>query len=261
MRPAEPRRRIARLLAAATIVVLGGFAAWFLRGEFAPSPTGGRALTPEGSPASPRALTPSEIADPDEAHRAAVRLDQMTRFEAMRAAFEAGGRDTPASRARLEPALQSLWPARPATYRLACREAVCRIDLPSSPETARAALASDRGVRAVADGVFLDPDGVDPAGYVLLAAANAAPGQDVLTELEQEFTRSSEARECLSRAGAVGRVEYEVQVDGSGFTYRTRTDLSRDVRECLESVLNGIITATAIPSEVKAASITLALRR
>ena len=116
-------------------------------------------------------------------------------------------------------------------------------------------------MRAVADGVFLDPDGVDPAGYVLLAAANAAPGQDVLTELEQEFTRSSEARECLSRAGAVGRVEYEVQVDGSGFTYRTRTDLSRDVRECLESVLNGIITATAIPSEVKAASITMALRR
>jgi hypothetical protein len=261
--PAEPRRRAGRLVAAASAVALGLLAAFFLLRDGAPPPDESRASAQASPvpPPPPRPLTPTEIADPEEAHRAAVKLEQVTRFEAMRSAFEGGRRDTPASRERLDPALRALWPARPATYRLACREAVCRVDLPAPLEASRGALAADPGVRAVADGVFLDPDGVDPAGYVLLAAVTAAPGQGILSEVEREFSRSTEARECLSRVGAVGAVEYELKVDGSGFTYRTRTDLPREVQECVEAVLNGIITATALPPEVKTASVTLALRR
>jgi len=259
--PAEPRRRARRLVVAASAVALGLAAAFLLLRDSAPPPEESQATAQAAPAAPPRQLTPTEIPDPEESLRAALRLEQAARFEAMRNAFQGAPRDTPASRERLDPALRALWPARPAPYRLACREAVCRIDLPAPVEASRGLLAADPAVRAVADGVFLDPDGVDPAVYVLLAAVTAAPGQDILSEVEREFSRSSEARECLSRVGAVGSLEYELRVDGTGFTYRTRSDLPREVQECVEAVLNGIIVATAVPPEVKTASVTLALRR
>jgi hypothetical protein len=243
------------------VVLLGGAAAWFLLGD---SPDESPEVAAPAAPASqgpPRELTPTEIADPDEARRAAEKLESRERYLAIRAAFESRRGDAPASRARLEPALDALWPARPRTFGLACREAICRVDLPAPPETTRAALAADPGVRTVADGVHVDPDGVDPAGYVLLAPVGAAPGSDVLAEVEREFVRSADARECLSRVGALGSVEYELRVDPSGFTYRTRTDLPREVQDCVEAVLGGIITSTQVPPDVKTASLTLVLRR
>ena len=96
---------------------------------------------------------------------------------------------------------------------------------------------------------------------MLLAPAGAAPGQDVLVAVEQEFVRSTDARECLSRAGALGSVEYELRLDISGFTYRTRSDLPREIQDCVEGVLNQIITSTEVPQQVRTASVTLALRR
>lgn len=260
--PAEPRRRRGGLLlAAAAVVLLGGVAYWFLLGDSSDEPPVVAAAVAPAPPASPRELTPTEIVDPDEARRVAEKLENRERYAAIRAAFESKRGDTPASRARLEPALDALWPARPRTFGLACREAVCRIELPAPPEATRVALAADPGVRAVADGVHVDPDGADPAGYVLLPPVNAAPGSDVLAEVEREFLRSTEARECLSLVGAVGSVEYELRVDPSGFTYRTRTDLPREVQDCVEAVLGGIITGTQVPSDVKTASLTLLLRR
>jgi len=260
--PAEPRRRHGGLLlVAVAVVVLGGTAAWFLLGD---SPDESPGVAVPAAPASPgpaREPTPTEIADPDEARRAAEKLESRERYLAIRGAFQAKQGETPASRARLEPALEALWPARPGTFGLACREAICRIDLPAPQEAARSALAADPGVRAVADGVHIDPDGADPAVYVLLPPMNAAPGSDVLAEVEREFVRSADARECLSRVGAVGSVEYELRVDPSGFTYRTRTDLPREVQDCVEAVLGGIITATQVPPDVKTASLTLSLRR
>ncbi len=204
---------------------------------------------------------PSEVTDPGEARALAERQERRVRFEAMRDSFSAASGDTPASRARLEPALQALWPARPVAYGLACRASLCRIEFPAPVQPAQAALADDAGVRRLADGVFLDPDGVDPMGYVLLAPVNAPPGDDVVASVEREFFQESDARECLSRVGAIGSVEYELRVDTSGFTYRSRTDLPRPVLECVDDVLNGIIATTQVPRDVKASTRTFTLRR
>jgi len=260
--PAEPgRRRGGLLLAAVAVVVLGGATAWFLLGDSPDESPEVAAPAAPAPPGLPRDLTPTEIADPDEARRVAEKLENRERYVAIRSAFQAKQGETPASRTRLEPALEALWPARPRTFGVACREAVCRIDLPAPLEAARSALAADPGVRAIADGVHIDPDGSDPAVYVLLPPVNAAPGSDVLAEVEREFLRSTEARECLSRVGAMGSVEYELRVDPSGFTYRTRTDLPREVQDCVEAVLGGIITSTQVPPDVKTASLNLSLRR
>lgn len=204
---------------------------------------------------------PSEVADPGEARKLAERQERRARFVAMRDAFTAGKGETPASRTRLEPALRALWPAQPPGFRVSCRVSLCRVELPPPVAASQAALEADPGVRALADEVFLDPDGVDPAGFVLLAAPGAAAGDDVLGKVEQEFLRSDDARDCLSRVGAVGSVEYELRVDVSGITYRSRTDLPRPVLECVDDVLNRIVMSTEIPGDVKTSSRTFGLRR
>jgi hypothetical protein len=204
---------------------------------------------------------PSEVADPGEARALAERQEKRARFEAMRTAFAATEGDTPASRARLDPALRALWPARPAAYGLACRASLCRVEPPAPVQPARSALAADSGVRVLAEGVFLDPDDIDPVVYVLLAPPNAPPGDDLLASVEREFFQESDARDCLSRVGAIGSVEYELRIDTSGFTYRSRTDLPRPVLECVDDVLNGITATTRVPPDVKAATRTFTLRR
>ena len=247
------------LLAGAALLV--ALAAWFLlRGDGSTSGPAPAPLTvaPTGPPREPM---PTEVADPDEARRLAEHQERRARFEAMRSAFAAGTGETPASRARLEPVLRALWPGRPAAFRVACRASLCLVEPPPPAPVSLSALAADPGVRAIADGVFLDPDGADPMGYVLLAAPTAAPGDGVLGPVEQEFLRSSEARDCLSRVGAVGSVEYEVRVDVSGITYRSRTDLERRVLECVDDVLNRIIATTEVPGDVKTASRTFGIRR
>jgi hypothetical protein len=187
--------------------------------------------------------------------------ERRARFVAMRDSFASGKVETPASRDQLEPTLRALWPARPPPFRIVCRASLCRVEFPAPLPASQAAFAADPGVRAVSDEIFLDPDGVDPTGYVLLAPAGAAPGIDLLGGVEQEFLRSSEARECLSSVGAVGSVEYVLRVDVSGITYRSSTDLPRPVLECVDDVLNRIIATTEIPREVKTASRTFGIRR
>ena len=152
--PAEPSgRRRGLLLAAVAVVVLGGAASWFLPGDSPDEPSEAAAPSVPVPSGPARELTPTEIADPDEARRAAEKLENRERYAAIRSAFQAKRGETPASRARLGPALDALWPARPRTFGLVCREAICRIDLPPPLEATRPALAADPGVRTVADGV------------------------------------------------------------------------------------------------------------
>lgn len=204
---------------------------------------------------------PSEVADPGEARRVAEHQERRARFEAMRDAFSAGKGESLASRSRLEPVLRALWPGEPPAWTAACRASLCRVEFPPPVPASQGALAGDPGVRALADGVFLDPDGADPAGFLLLAPAGAPPGDGVLGSIEQEFVQSSDARECLSSVGAVGSVEYAVRVDVSGITYRSRTDLTRPVLECVDDVLNRIIATSEVPRDVKTSSRTFAIRR
>ncbi len=248
------------LLAGATL--LAAIAAWFLLRD--PEAQDGGVVTEIAAPppvVRTREPMPSEVADPGEARALAERQERRARFEAMRAAFAAAAGEAAVSRARLDPALQALWPGRPAPYLLACRGALCRVEVPAPVRPAQAALAADAGVRVLAEGVFLDPDGIDPVAYVLLAPPNAPPGDDLLAVVEREFFQEGDARDCLSRVGATGSVEYELRIDTSGFTYRSRTDLPRPVLECVDDVLNGIVATTQVPSDVKASTRTFTLRR
>ena len=260
-RPAPGNRRFRLVLVLALAVAVGVPAAYFLiRDPDVPNPEATSMALP--APANPaRELMPSEVADPLEARKLAERQEQRARFEAMRDGFAGSQRESAASRARLEPALRALWPALPPTFAAICRERLCRVAVPGGAPEARAALVADAGVRRVVDGVFVDPDHRDPIAYVMLVSPGASPGEDLLSGVEREFFLSSDGRECLSSAGAVGSVEYELRVDTSGFTYRSRTDLPRTVLECVNEALDGIIATTEVPREVKSASRTFALRR
>ena len=59
----------------------------------------------------------------------------------------------------------------------------------------------------------------------------------------------------------IGSVEYELRIDTSGFTYRSRTDLPRPVLECVDDVLNGIVATIRVPHDVKASTRTFTIRR
>lgn len=249
------------MLAVAAILVVAFAAFWLLREEEEAPREAIPAPAPPAVQGATREPMPTEVADPGEARRLAENQERRARFSAMRDSFASGKVETPASRARLEPAVRALWPVQPPPFRIACRASLCRVEFPAPVAASQAAFAADPGVRTISDEVFLDPDGADPAGYVLLAPLGAAPGIDLLGGVEEEFLRSSEARECLSRVGAVGSVEYTLRVDVSGITYRSSTDLPRPVLECVDDVLNRIIATTEIPREVKTASRTFGLRR
>jgi hypothetical protein len=79
--------------------------------------------------------------------------------------------------------------------------------------------------------------------------------------VEEDFRRSTEIRECLSRAGATGAIEYAVTVDATGYSYRSQGDLPGEVIDCTDRVLGEILDRHPPPRVVQPATRTLALRR
>ncbi|NJD18576.1 MAG: hypothetical protein FIA95_04745, partial [Gemmatimonadetes bacterium] len=71
----------------------------------------------------------------------------------------------------------------------------------------------------------MDPDGAEAAAYLVLTTAGATHGGSVLDAVEEEFRTSTEIRECLSRVGAIGSIEYAVTVAGSGCSNLPRAAL------------------------------------
>ena len=153
------------MLVLALAVALGLPAAYLLSDP--DDPGGGVVAEPPPPPVPAREPMPSEVADPLEARKLAERQEQRARFEAMRDGFAGSQRESAASRARLEPALRALWPAMPPTFGAPAAPRLCRVEVPGGAP-ARAALVGDAGVRRVADGVFVDPDDIDPIAYVML---------------------------------------------------------------------------------------------
>ena len=247
--PAEPRRRRGGLLLAAVAVARPGGPCGLLPPGAIPR-RGAAEVVDSARPAMPgvpREVTPTEVADPDEARRAGG--DTWTaaeRFAAMRAAYQARAGETAClpGPARASAPGPLAGPARDVRPRLP------RGHLSRRPSPSRWTAPGRPWPRTPACGPSPTASSWTRTGstrrrYVLLAPASAAPGVDVLGEVEREFLRSTDARECLSRVGALGSVEYELRVDLSGITYRTRTDLPREVQDCVEGVLGRIITSTA----------------
>ncbi|MGA8890008.1 MAG: hypothetical protein WB493_00470, partial [Anaeromyxobacteraceae bacterium] len=209
----------------------------------------------------PRELTATEIADPAEARRAAEREEARSRYASLRTSFGDGNPPSPATLARLAPVLRRIWPAGTLPVTAACTGQLCRVDA-GAPATAwQAQLTSNPAIDELAERVAVDPDGAASAAYLVLLPAAAAAGGSVLDAVEDEFRRSTEIRECLSRAGATGSIEYVVAVDATGYSYRSQADLPGAVIDCADRVLGEILDRHPPPRVVQPASRTLALRR
>ncbi len=257
---AAPRRR-PLLWIAAGVAVLAVALAWMLLRDGGEAPGGEATSAVATAPRPPRPPTPSEISDPEEARRAADLEERRGRYATLRSSFGTGAPPSAQSLARLTAVLEPLWPRDTAQWSAACTGQLCRVDAPGPSGAWHDRLATDPAVAALAERVVVDPDGGESAAYLVLAAAGAAPGGSALDAVEEDFRRSTEVRECLSRAGATGSIEYVVTLDGSGYSYLRRTDLPGDVVDCADRVLGEILDRHPPPRSVRAATRTLALRR
>jgi hypothetical protein len=140
-------------------------------------------------------------------------------------------------------------------------EQLCRVDAPAPVASWQPRLEADPAVRALAERVVVDPAGAATPAYLVLVPADAASGEDALWAIEEEFRLSSDARECLSSVGATGKIEYELRLDGSGYTYLQTTDLPLPVVDCVDLVLGRILDGHPPPGPVRSASRTFSIRR
>jgi hypothetical protein len=146
-------------------------------------------------------------------------------------------------------------------WQAACVGELCRVDAPGPAAAWQEQLAADPAIRKLSERVVVDPDGAATAAYLVLVAAGAAPGAAVLDEVEEEFRRSTEIRECLSRTGATGRITYTLTVDTSGYRYVQEAEVPSDALDCADRVLAEILDRHPPPRPVATASRTLTLRR
>ncbi len=217
----------------------------------------------QGAGALPPALAPAPEfvpEDPAEVRRLAELEGARDRHRSLREAFAHGGRASPASRERLEAALRAIATVDPPRWSVSCRGRACRIRSSLPPQAWHPLLEHDPGVRQVVDRLSTDPDGVEAAAYVLLAEPGAADGDALLGAVAQELSGSEEARACAAKAGGAVAVRYELRVDSSGITYRSEGDLPREVLDCLDDVLGGILRTTPVPPTARSATRAVALR-
>lgn len=247
-----PRAAAAGALLAA---LLGGCSGKEPPAVSAPPAQGAAALPPAYAPAPE--FVPEE---PAEVRRLADLEEARGRYRSLREAYARGGRSSPASRARLEGALAAIATVDQPGWTVACRGPACRVRSRLPAKAWHPLVEHDPGVRALADRVALDPDGVEPAAYVLLAAEDAADGGALLDQVANELTGSEEVRACAAGAGAGLALRYELRVDTSGITYRADGDAPRAVSECLDGVLGDILRTTTVPPTAKSATRTVALR-
>jgi hypothetical protein len=195
-------------------------------------------------------LTPSEVADPVEARRLELTIEQRAVYRSLRDGFK--GPRSASTRQRLEPALRALWPQVPPGWSLACRGRVCSVVGPGEATTWQAALLADPGVTALADRVVVDPDGVDPVAFVVVAPGPAGSGEDLLAGLEKQLRASPLVQACLTQGS--GTIEYELHVDESGITYRAGGTAPPPVADCVGTAFRLLVTSTNVPPKTKAAT-------
>lgn len=262
-RPTDPegsRRPRRAVWIVGGLVLLLGAGAFLLPREDGPGPpeAQGARQSPDLGPRQP---TFSEAIDPAEQRRLADLEERRGRYGSLRTSFGAGVPASPRALARLSPALGALWPPGGLAWTAACVGELCRVDAPGPAAAWQEQLAADPAIRKLSERVVVDPDGAATAAYLVLVAAGAPPGAAVLDEVEEEFRRSTEIRECLARTGATGGVTYTLTVDTSGYSYLQQADLPSEALDCADRVLAEILDRHPPPKTVQTASRTLALRR
>lgn len=235
-------------------------AAWLLGGDGSP---GSSSLSPFTSTeaVARREPTAAEVTDPDEQRRLSELEERRGRYASLRTAFGGGAPPSPVAQARLGAVLSALWPPGTVAWSAACTGQLCRIDAPPPAAAWQGPLAADPRVAAIAERVVVDPDGGASPAYLVLVPAGASPGASVLDAVEEEFRTSTEIRECLSRVGATGNVEYAVTVDTSGYSYRQRATLPPEALDCADRVLGEMLDRHPPPRPVQTATRTFTLRR
>lgn len=226
------------------------------RAEVAPAP----APAPPPAPLEGATVTPSEVADPAQARALELLLERRAAWQGMVDGFR--GPASPAALARLQPALDARWPAGgPVRWKAACRGETCRIEVEGAPEGWAAALLEHPAVKAVVDRVVADPDGgVAGQAYLVLAPERAAPGAGVLDEVVRELTGSGEAAACLRGAPPGTGVAVELEIDGTGVTFRASGGTSGEQRECVSGVVGEVISSVKVPPGARRATRTVTVR-
>ncbi len=214
--------------------------------------------TPAADPAQAPPAVEAVPLDPTEARRRVDLEDARGQYRSLREAFAHGGRASPSARTRLERALRDA--GRSVEWKVACRGRVCRVTAKGAAPLWQGIVKDGEPVRRVAERVAVDPDGEETPAYLLLAEVGAAPGDELLVQLETALGASAEARDCAARARATGTIEYELRVDPSGFTYRSAGDLPRAVLDCVDGVLSDLMNGIAVPPDARSSMRKVALR-
>lgn len=266
--PRRGPRPVAVALAAAAALALGAILLAVLRspgdGAAGPSASGGGQApgTFSGTPGEQSPVMPTEIADPVKARAQEELLERRARFRSVRQAFEEA-RPSPAVQARALPALKAAFaPLAGARWSAECRALLCRVEVEPAtvPAGWPAALAGHAALVALADRLVDDPDG-GPAAFVLVPEARTAtPAGGFLADVERQLLESEEAAACLRAEGAAGELVLDLEVDGSGITYRAGGDASPALRACYTDAVNGVVGLLHVPADVRTGTRRLVVR-
>jgi hypothetical protein len=238
------------------LLVAGAFLAvsWLV-----PAGTTGPAQPPPAAPSGPPdqglVMAPAPT-DPAEIDRLGALEEARARYAALRDAFRSA-KPSAASRARLEPALRSLWPSG-RRWELACGGLVCRVTPRDAPERWGAELAADPGVRLLAERLAFDPEAAMAPAFVLLfpREANPAPAEKAdqfLQEIEAAVRESPEVARCLADAEPGRSLVLELRIDGTGLTYRMGAGLGPGPSLCASMALTEFM-AVPVPPGTRAGS-------
>jgi hypothetical protein len=248
------------LLLALAVLLLGGVALWLVTRDGGPAPGADFGTPP--TPAPPIEVAqerPSPVVEQADLDRAAKLEEARALYYTLKSAWD-GGKPDERSRVRMEAALQRLWPGPAPRWRATCLNRTCQVLAEGAPFDWREVLRKDPGVGAIADRMGWDPDGNDPAAYVLLSIEGAEPGAPALERVEKALLDSAAVRSCLAKATEQGTVEYELIIDSTGITYRRGGTADRETQSCVEEQLSALVTSARTPAKVKSDTRKIILR-
>lgn len=247
------------LLSAAAILALGAGAAalvaWLTR---APPGVERPGVAPDPAPGQPAAV-PELPADPAARDRALEDNEARRAFEALRDGFAAAQERTPSSEARLQGALDAVFPGGAPRRTLECRRLVCRLEVDAPASAWRGAFDENALVRQQVERAAFDPGGAGLAFLVLVEAVYAAgparpEGDRILDELAERLLASEAARACVAEGPAPGGAEVRLIVDRSGITYRFGSAVDSKVANCLMmQAMPDVVGGASAPSGVRRA--------
>jgi len=248
------------LLAASAILLFAAGAAalvaWLTRG----SPI---ALDAPSAPASPDPMASgppmAELPlEPVARERALEVNEARERFEGLRRGFPSAKR-TPASEARLLPALDALFQGGAPRWALECRGLLCRLEVEAPASEWQEPFTRNREVRRNSDRVTFDPDGEHLAFVELVEGrvadgAERPEGEKILDALEGGLIGSDAARSCLAARPGTAGAEVRFMVDRSGVTYRFGAATDSSVAYCLMmEAMPDVVGAASAPAGVQRA--------